>query len=382
MQDPLFYALVLHRLPHVGAATYQRLIAHFGSPESVLNQPIAQLETLLDEESLMAIREFQTHADASTIGQKVLLDLEWLDLQPDVHLVSISDPVYPELLSQIPKLPPLLFVRGDIHLLSLPQIAIVGSRNPSSGGSENAQRFAEFLAGNGFAITSGLALGVDAAAHQGALMAKGKTIAVMGTGLDLIYPSRHRSLAQDILEGGGALVSELPLGSGSKAANFPQRNRIISGLSCGVLVVEAAIQSGSLITAQAALQQNREVFAIPGSIHNPLARGCHQLIRQGATLVETGQDIVDQLQGILGYQRENLENLQQKAAKRSELDEKLLDLLSPVEQQIIHAMGYDPVNIDELVERTGIAVGSMAAHLIGLEIKGYVQQLGAGYQRI
>lgn len=382
MQDPLFYALVLHRLPHVGAATYQRLIKHFGSPESVLNQPIAQLETLLDEESLMAIREFQTHADASTIGQKVLLDLEWLDLQPDVHLVSISDPVYPELLSQIPKLPPLLFVRGDIHLLSLPQIAIVGSRNPSSGGSENAQRFAEFLAGNGFAITSGLALGVDAAAHQGALMAKGKTIAVMGTGLDLIYPSRHRSLAQDILEGGGALVSELPLGSGSKAANFPQRNRIISGLSCGVLVVEAAIQSGSLITAQAALQQNREVFAIPGSIHNPLARGCHQLIRQGATLVETGQDIVDQLQGILGYQRENLENLQQKAAKRSELDEKLLDLLSPVEQQIIHAMGYDPVNIDELVERTGIAVGSMAAHLIGLEIKGYVQQLGAGYQRI
>jgi DNA processing protein len=382
MQDPHFYALVLHRLPHVGAATYQRLIAHFGSPESVLNQPIAQLETLLDEESLMAIREFQTHADASTIGQKVLLDLEWLDLQPDVHLVSISDPAYPELLSQIPKLPPLLFVRGDIHLLSLPQIAIVGSRNPSSGGSENAQRFAEFLAGNGFAITSGLALGVDAAAHQGALMAKGKTIAVMGTGLDLIYPSRHRNLAQEILEGGGALVSELPLGSGSKAANFPQRNRIISGLSCGVLVVEAAIQSGSLITAQAALQQNREVFAIPGSIHNPLARGCHQLIRQGATLVETGQDIVDQLQGILGYQRENLETLQQKAAKRSELDEKLLDLLSPVEQQIIHAMGYDPVNIDELVERTGIAVGSMAAHLIGLEIKGYVQQLGAGYQRI
>jgi DNA processing protein len=382
MLDSRFYSLVLHRLPHVGAATYQCLIQHFGSPTSALGQPVSRLQSLLDEESLLAIKEFQSHADRSAIGQKALLDLEWLDLQQDVHLLSVTDSAYPELLAQIPKLPPLLFVRGDIHLLSLPQIAIVGSRNPSSGGSENAQRFAEFLATNGFAITSGLALGVDAAAHQGAILAKGKTIAVMGTGLDLIYPARHRALAQEILDGGGTLVSELPLGSGSKAANFPQRNRIISGLSCGVLVVEAAIQSGSLITAKAALQQNREVFAVPGSIHNPLARGCHQLIRQGATLVETGQDIVDQLQGILGYQRERLTKLQQKAAKKAEVDEKALDSLSLAEQNLIHAMGYDPVNIDDLVERTGVAVGSMAAQLIGLEIKGYVQQIGAGYQRI
>lgn len=382
MQDPRFYSLVLHRLPHVGAATYQRLTKHFGSPATVLSQPIDRLQALLDDESLLAIREFQAHAEASAIGQKVLLDLEWLDRQSDVHLLAVTDSAYPELLAQIPKLPPLLFVRGDIHLLSLPQIAIVGSRNPSSGGSENALRFAEFLAANGFAITSGLALGVDAAAHEGALKAKGRTVAVMGTGLDLVYPARHRALAQQILENGGALVSELPLGSGSKAAHFPQRNRIISGLSCGVLVVEAAIQSGSLITAQAALQQNREVFAIPGSIHNPLARGCHQLIRQGATLVETGQDIVDQLQGMLGYQREHLSKLQQKAAKKTELDEKVLDSLSPAEQQIIQAMGYDPVNIDDLVERTSISVGSIAAQLIGLEIKGYVQQIGAGYQRI
>jgi DNA processing protein len=305
-----------------------------------------------------------------------------LSLQADAHLVAIGDAAYPELLSQIPKLPPLLFVRGDIHLLGLPQIAIVGSRNPTAGGSENAHRFAEFLAANGFVITSGLALGVDAAAHQGALAGGGKTIAVMGTGLDLIYPSRHRRLAQDILDSGGALVSELPLGSGSKAANFPQRNRIISGLSYGVLVVEAAIQSGSLITAHTALQQNREIFAIPGSIHNPLARGCHQLIRQGATLIETGQDIVDQLQGMLGFQREKLLKLQESAAKKTKLDEKILDDLSPAEQQLIGAMGYDPVNIDDLVERTGIAVGSVAAQMIGLEIKGYVQQIGAGYQRI
>lgn len=382
MQDPRFYSLVLHRLPHVGAATYQRLIAHFGSPDAALAQPLSRLQSLLDEESLRAVSAFQTHAEASDIGRQVMVDMEWLDMQPDVHLVFLEDTTYPELLRQIPKVPPLLFVRGNLHLLGLPQIAVVGSRNPSTGGHENAQRFAEFLAANGFAITSGLALGVDAAAHQGALKAGGKTIAVMGTGLDLIYPSRHRGLAQQILDTGGALVTELPLGSGSKAANFPQRNRIISGLSCGVLVVEAAIQSGSLITAQMAVQQNREVFAIPGSIHNPLARGCHQLIRQGATLVETGQDIVDQLQGMLGYQRENLEKLQQKAAKRNELDEELLDSLSPSEQQIIHAMGYDPVNIDDLMERTGIAVGSIAAQLIVLEIKGFVQQIGTGYQRI
>jgi DNA processing protein len=382
MQDPHFYSLVLHRLPQVGAVTYNRLVNLFGSPEAALSQTSKQLEPLVEPETLAAIQDFQSNPEISTIGQKALVDLEWVHSQPNVHLLSAMDANYPELLQKISNFPPLLFVRGDIHLLSLPQIAIVGSRNPSSGGGENAYRFAEFLASSGFAITSGLALGVDAAAHQGALAAHGKTIAVMGTGLDMIYPSRHRALAQQILDTGGALVSELPLGSSSKAANFPQRNRIISGLSCGVLVVEAAIQSGSLITAKAAMQQSREVFAIPGSIHNPLARGCHQLIRHGATLVETGQDIVDQLQGMLGYQREKLATLQQKAAKKTELDEKILDSLSPAEQQLIHAMGYDPVNIDDLVERTGIAVGSVAAQMIGLEIKGYVQQIGAGYQRV
>jgi len=382
MQNPLYYALVLHRLPHIGAATYSRLVEVFTTPEAALAQPISKLEKLVNAETASAIRDFQTLQESSVAGQRALVDLEWLSTQSNAHLFAISDSNYPELLRQIPKAPPLLFVRGDIHLLSLPQIAIVGSRNPSSGGNENAHRFAEFLASNGFTITSGLALGVDAAAHQGALTAKGKTIAVMGTGIDVIYPSRHKLLAQQIIENGGALVSELPLGSSANAANFPQRNRIISGLSCGVLVVEAAVQSGSLITAKTALLQNREVFAIPGSIHNPLARGCHQLIRQGATLVETGQDIVDQLQGILGYERENLTKLLQKAEKKAELDHKSLDGLTPAEQQLIHAMGYDPVNIDDLVERTNIAVGSVAAQLIGLEIKGYVQQIGAGYQRI
>jgi DNA processing protein len=293
-------------------------------------------------------------------------------------------------LQHIPKPPPLLFVRGELSCLSLPQIAIVGSRNPSSGGLENAQRFAEYLAANGFVITSGLAMGVDAAAHEGALLAKGKTIAVMGTGINMIYPARHRGLAQRILDAGGTLISEFPLGCGAQAANFPQRNRIISGLSCGVLVVEAAIKSGSLITASTALQQDREVFAIPGSIHNPLARGCHQLIRQGATLVETAKDIVDQLHGMLSYQRQELMDFQEDKSKKqpprtvSAPQQARLNLeeLSAAEQQLMVAIGFDPVSIDELVERTGTGVGSLMAQLVGLEIKGFVQQLGAAYQRI
>ena len=382
MQDPRFFSLVLHRLPEVGTVTYSRLIENFGSPEQALSQSISQLQQILKPETLTVITDFQHNFQSSTIAQKVLLDLEWLDTQPDTKLISLEDTAYPELLRQIPKPPPLLFIRGDITCLSLPQLAIVGSRNPTNGGQENALRFAEYLAGNGFAITSGLALGVDAAAHQGALIAQGKTIGVMGTGIDLIYPSRHRQLAQQILDSGGALVSELPLGSGSKAAHFPQRNRIISGLSCGVLVVEAAIQSGSLITAKTALEQNREVFAIPGSIHNPLARGCHQLIRQGATLVETGRDIVDQLDGMLSYQRENLISVRQKLKKMPPKEEKNLDLLSLAEQQLVTAIGFDPMDIDALAERTGLAVGALAAQLIGLEIKGFVQQIGAGYQRV
>ena len=402
MQDPLFLTLALHRLPDVGAATYLRLLTQFGTAQAVLTRPIEQLEPFLKPAALAAVIHFQHDPEASLIGQKVIADLDWLNSQPHTVVIALHDTRYPSLLRQIPKPPPLLFVRGDVNCLSLPQIAIVGSRNPSSGGLENAQRFAEYLAANGFAITSGLAMGVDAAAHEGALTARGKTIAIMGTGINMVYPARHRDLAQRILDSGGTLVSEFPLGTGAQAANFPQRNRIISGLSYGVLVVEAAIKSGSLITAKIALEQNREVFAIPGSIHNPLARGCHQLIRQGATLVETANDIVEQLNGILSYQRQELfdfqENKKQFPHKKSshpqqkdqpnnaiitpQKIERSLDGLSPIEQQLMAAIGFDPVSIDELVERTGCVVGSLMAQLVGLEIKGFIQQLGGSYQRI
>src|SRR5690606_10493791 len=199
-----------------------------------------------------------------------------------------------------------LYVRGNIECLELPQLAIVGSRTPSAGGRDNAFAFARDLASHGFAITSGLALGVDGAAHAGALAGGGKTLAVFGTGIDSVYPGRHKQLAEQILAEGGALISEFPLDTRSMAANFPQRNRLIIGVSLCTLGVEAAHPRGALITARLALQQNREVFAIPGSIHNPLARGCHSLIRQGATLVECAQDIVDQLGGLLTFKREQL----------------------------------------------------------------------------
>jgi DNA processing protein len=318
------------------------------------------------------------------VGQKLATELAYIESQPGLHCLTWDDPLYPRFLREIPRPPPLLYVRGDRSCLSLPQLAIVGSRNPSGGGSENAERFAHYLAERGFAITSGLALGIDAAAHRGALRAGGKTIAVMGTGIDLIYPSRHRQLAQEIVDSGGALVSEFPLGTSSHASNFPQRNRIISGLSGGTLVVEAAVQSGSLITASYALQHDREVFAIPGSIHNPLARGCHQLIRQGATLVETAQDIVDQLAGLLSYKRQEVKTAR---AMQPELfaEPAVVDVepqLGEDEQRLLQALGYDPLPVDLLAERTGLDVGSLSAQLIGLEIKGLIQQVGACYQRL
>ncbi|MCI0655067.1 MAG: DNA-processing protein DprA, partial [Methylococcaceae bacterium] len=220
-------------------------------------------------------------------------DFEWLN-QPGHQAITLHDSRYPARLKEIAVPPPLLFVSGDPALLSTPQLSIVGSRNPSPSGVGTARNFAAALSGAGLCITSGLALGIDASAHEGSLNAGGKTVAVLGTGPDRVYPARHKQLAWKIAEK-GCLVSEFPPGTRPKACNFPRRNRIISGLSLGVLVVEAAIQSGSLITARLALEQGREVFAIPGSIHNPLARGCNALIKSGAKLVETAQDILEEL---------------------------------------------------------------------------------------
>lgn len=383
MLSPLAATLLVLRLPDIGVAGYWQLLELFESPLAFINQPPQSLRSLLKPAAADMLRQFHANPESSDVGRSLAKELAYIEAQQGLHCLTYDDPLYPRLLREIPRPPPLLYVRGDPTCLSLPQLAIVGSRNPSGGGSENAERFAHYMAERGFAITSGLALGIDAAAHRGALRAGGKTIAVMGTGIDLIYPSRHRELAQHIIESGGALVSEFPLGTSSHASNFPQRNRIISGLSGGTLVVEAAVQSGSLITASYALQQDREVFAIPGSIHNPLARGCHQLIRQGATLVETAQDIVDQLAGLLSYKRQEIrsgKNNQPELFEEPEIDEAGPDL-DANEQVLLQALGYDPLPMDVLAERTGLDIGNLSAQLIGLEIKGLVQQTGACYQR-
>lgn len=372
--------LLFLRLPETGTGAYWQLREHGIDIETLLDKPPSALTSYLRPSAHKALSDFYS---GSALTRRLEQDLAYIKSQSDLQCLLFDDPRYPRLLREIPKPPPLLFVRGDYTCLSLPQVAIVGSRNPTAGGSENAERFARHLAECGFTITSGLALGIDAAAHQGALNARGKTIAVMGTGIDLIYPSRHRGLAQAILDAGGALISEFPLGVTSQAANFPQRNRIISGLSGGTLVIEAAVQSGSLITASYALQHDREVFAIPGSIHNPLARGCHQLIRQGATLVETAQDIVDQLAGLISYKRQEAGSDPHSLPLFRESEKQ--NSSSPVdaaEQALLDALGFDPLPLDLLAERTGADIGSLSAGLIALEIKGLVQQIGACYQRV
>jgi DNA processing protein len=295
-------------------------------------------------------------------------DLAWMD-QTNNSIITIHDANYPPQLKEIPDPPPVLFVCGKTDILSCPQIAMVGSRNPSSLGKETAFSFAKTLSQAGFVITSGLALGIDAASHRGALNAGGATIAVAGTGLDRVYPAKHINLATEIANT-GALVSELPLGTAAKANHFPRRNRIISGLCQGLLVVEAAIQSGSLITARMALEQNREVFAIPGSIHNPLARGCNALIREGAKLIETSQDILEELN-----QYNQLDNDNSLTVVQSMLD---------LEQQtLLNLVMFSPTSIDNLVENTGKPVEIIASMLLILELQGYLEAIPGGcYTRI
>jgi len=295
-------------------------------------------------------------------------DLDWLEQQNN-GVLTFNDTNYPLQLKEIADPPPILFVRGNPDLLTLPQIAIVGSRNPSALGKETAFSFARTLSLYGFVITSGLALGIDGASHRGALNAKGYTVAVAGTGLDRIYPARHKELATEIVNT-GLMISEFPPGTTAKANHFPRRNRIISGLCQGLLVVEAAKQSGSLITARMALEQNREVFAIPGSIHNPLARGCNALIREGAKLVETTQDILEELN----------QYYQQDEKLLSQTTQSTLDL---EQQTLLNRIMFSPTSIDHLVENTGESVEAISSMLLILELQGYLEATAGGcYVRI
>lgn len=292
----------------------------------------------------------------------------WL-AEPNHHLITLSDPRYPRLLREIPDPPAALYVIGDPDLLSATQLGIVGSRNPTPGGSETAHAFASYLTQSGLTITSGLAMGVDAAAHRGALGAGGKTIAIAGTGLDRVYPARHRELAHEIAAQ-GALISEFALGTPALAHNFPRRNRIISGLSLGVLVVEAALQSGSLITARLAAEQGREVFAIPGSIHNPLARGCHALIRQGAKLVETAADILEELGPMAQITA---------PARQTDGAGNITSGLGVEAMTLLDCLGFDPTPVDSLIERSGLTPEAVSSMLLVLELQGHVVAAPGGH---
>lgn len=282
--------LRLHGLPELGPRRFRRLLQAFGSASAALSAPATAWRALGLPGSCAEPRR------SADIRERAMVALRWLE-QPGQSLLMWDSPDYPALLAELNDAPPLLFVAGDPALLERPQLAVVGSRRASRPGLDTAAAFARSLASGGFVITSGLALGIDGAAHQGALDVGGSTTAVLGTGLQQVYPPRHVGLAARIVEAGGVLVSELPLDCPPQASNFPRRNRIISGLSLGVLVVEASPSSGSLITARLAAEQGREVYAIPGSIHHPAARGCHQLIREGATLVESVEDILQTLRG-------------------------------------------------------------------------------------
>lgn len=368
--------LILQRLPETGSGTYWRILEEFPNLQTAFLAPLNRISQILSPAAYEVFKDYRDNGENSAVMRQVRADLVWLS-EHNIHLLDTHSEHYPQMLTEIRRAPPLLYVLGDPMVLSLPQIAVIGSRNPTAGGRDNAVQFSRALAAAGVTITSGLALGVDGAAHKGALEANGKTIAVLGTGIDQVYPQRHFNLAKQIVDGGGALITEFPLGVKPLPANFPQRNRIISGLSSGVLVVEAAVKSGSLITARYALQQDREVFAIPGSIHNPLSRGGHALIKEGATLVETAQDVVDELEGYLSMKWKELSPKQNEFSFADVDDSVELEH----EEDVMKQLGFDPVSFDKLAERTGLETSELMAILLTMELKGLVENTGAGYLR-
>jgi len=359
----------LWRVPGVGSITFKKLLDAFDAPANVFAATASALKQAGFSEKLI---ESIKDNESSDIAQP---DLNWINAADNHFLITIECPEYPSLLKQINNPPPLLYVHGKLSILNDPQLAIIGSRNPTPGGGSNTYEFSKFLGASGLCITSGLALGVDGAAHRGALDVKSPTIAVIATGIDRVYPAKHRDLAHRIVEN-GAIISEFPVGTQPKSENFPRRNRIISGISHGTLVIEAAKKSGSLITARLASEQNREVFAIPGSIHNPLAKGCHQLIKDGAKLVETAQDILEEMSTVI-----DINTLHEKSElPTKELEqEEITQLDMPGEHHdLLDKMGYDPISIDELVVRTKQSPESIAAMLLILELQNKVATNGGG----
>ncbi|MDI9818504.1 MULTISPECIES: DNA-processing protein DprA [unclassified Legionella] len=353
------YLIALNKIPSIGPRTTTKLLHHWPNLEVMFQLSVPELQQAgLSLKMAQAIKQFNLAS--------IEADLSWQEASHH-HLLTWEDPDYPLLLKEIYDPPPVLYAIGDIACLQQPTVAIVGSRKPSVSGSETAWRFASELALNQISIISGLALGIDAQAHGGCLNAQGKTVAVMGTGIDCIYPRQHRVLAEKIAQS-GLLISEFPLKTPPTAGHFPRRNRIISGLSLAILVIEAAIKSGSLITARLALEQNRDVLAIPGSILNPQARGCHHLLQQGAKLVTSVQDVLDEL------------GLDRKQAIKNNNDNATLSLASD-DKNLVKCIGFEITTIDQILVRSRLTIGEVVSSLATLELQGIVKAVPGGYMR-
>ena len=348
--------LRLQHLPGVGPVAARALLARFGLPPQIFAAPFEALRDVVPASVAHAIAQ----PPKPVANSQLALTLQWLQ-RPGNAVLTLADAAYPPLLLEIADPPLLLYVRGRVELLSRPGVAIIGSRNASAQGMQNAAAFAQALSAAGLTIVSGLALGIDTHAHEGGLRGAGGTVAVIGTGADLVYPRRNLDLAQRIAEQ-GCIVSEYALGLPAMPGNFPRRNRLISGLARGVLVIEAAAQSGSLITARLAGEQGRDVYALPGSIHATLAKGCHALIKQGAKLVESADDVLQELQWLGAVPG---------AVAEAEVDTPLLV-----------ALGHDPLDADTLAARSGLAMGALMGELLALELAGLVERLPGGlFQR-
>jgi DNA processing protein len=340
------------------SAGFRKLLAAHSSPEAICAAGRTTLARSVADDVAAAIAR-------GPDPERLDAALRWLE-DPSNRVVTLADEAYPRLLLEISDPPPLLYVKGNPDLLNHTSLAVVGSRNATQQGRVNAEAFSRELSDGGFTIVSGLAVGIDAAAHLGGLAAASSSVAVVGTGLDIVYPARNRDLAHRLAEE-GALVSEFALGTPALASNFPRRNRLISGLTRGCLVVEAALKSGSLITARYALEQGREVFAIPGSIHSSLSKGCHLLLKQGAKLAERSQDILEEL-GALVQGRVAMTEPEYEGTE---------------ENPVLDALGYDPLDLDALCQRSGLTPESASAMLLTLELEGVVSRLPGGkFQRL
>ena len=372
-RDELGAWLRLLETPALGRASARKLLAAFGSPQAVFSSAAAARRGLVGPTQAAAL-----DSEPDQLGALLESTLAWLnaDAGEPRAAIALGDPRYPASLLESPDPPLLIYAQGRLELLQAASIAVVGSRNPTPQGLENARAFASHISQAGLTVISGLALGIDAAAHAGALEGAASTVAVVGTGLDIVYPRRNLGLAHRIAAE-GLIVSEYALGTPSMAQNFPRRNRIIAGLARGTLVVEAALQSGSLITARLANEAGREVFAIPGSIHSPQSRGCHALIKQGAKLVETAQDILEELR------LPGTAPLTRTVMRSSAPTDASADADADADAPLLAALGFDPVTLDGLAARTGWGAAELSTRLLGLELEGLVARLpGQLFQRL